>query len=247
MTLKRIPLVLAEIGKLITQAMTVIIPVGFIVSGLTMTGVGASFTAGIVSLAGDKIWLMLIMGAAACYIMGMAGMMISAYIFLAVTLAPAVIQIGQLNVMAVHLFIIYYAVISEITPPVAICAFLGAGLAGASPMKTATRAMRLGIVLYFIPFFFIYNPALILQAPLLESLYYFGFCLLGILFIAASLEGYLLGIGKIGLYDRIAFAIAGTLIAFPEWKTDLIGIVIILFLLSIIFMKRKVLMKYPAK
>ncbi|MBW1802241.1 MAG: TRAP transporter fused permease subunit [Deltaproteobacteria bacterium] len=246
MTFKRIPVMLAEIGKLITQAMAVIIPVGFIVSGLTMTGSAASFTAGIVSLAGNNVLLMLLMGAVACYIMGMAGMFISAYIFLAVTFAPAVVQVGHLNVMAVHLFIIYYATLSEITPPVAICAFLGAGVAGASPMKTATRAMRLGVVLYFIPFFFIYNPALILQAPIIETLYHYGWCLIGVLLIASALEGYLLYLGKMRPLERIAIGISGILIAFPELKTDLIGVIIALITIGVRLIRVKTLATSPS-
>ena len=237
MTLKRIPVVLAGIGKLITQATAVIIPIGFIINGLTITGSAASFTAGIVALAGNNVFLMLLMGAGACYIMGMAGMMVSAYIFLAVTLAPAVIQVGQLNVIAVHLFIIYYAVLSEITPPVAVCAFLGAGIAGASPMKTAFRAMRLGVVLYFIPFFFVYNPALILQGPLFETLYTYSLCLLGVLLIAGGFEGYLLLVGKLDFLNRIASIIAGALIAFPEWKTDVIGAAIFFLVIGTGFIK----------
>jgi len=243
MTLQRVPIMIAEVGKLITQAMAVILPIGFIINGLTMSGSAASFTSGIVNLAGNNVFLMLLMGAGACYIMGMAGMLISAYIFLAVTLAPAVIQVGGLNVLAVHLFILYFAMLSEITPPVALSAFLGANIAGANPMKTACRAMRLGIVLYFIPFFFVYNPALIMQGSFLEVLQAFGLALAGVLFIAGGIEGYLWRIGRIGLFDRIIFVIAGSLLAFPETTTDIIGIGIILLNLVITFVKRKILIK----
>lgn len=245
-TLKSVPLMVAGVGKLVTQATTVILPIGFIINGLTITGTAASFTGGIVSLAGDNVFFMLLMGAVACYIMGMAGMMVSAYIFLAVTLAPAVTQVGQLNVVAVHLFIIYYSVLSEITPPVAVCAFLGAGVAGASPMKTAVKAMRLGIVLFFIPFFFVYNPALIFQAPISHTLYSFGLCLIGVSLIAGAFEGYLLIIGMIGTFERIAFGLAGVFVAFPEFKTDAIGAAIFLLAIVVILIRKKLLRRSPA-
>ena len=83
MTPKRIIEALTSIGKLITQSVAIILPVGFVISGLTVTGVGASFTAGLVSLGEGNVFLILIMGVVACYIMGMAGMVIAAYIFLA--------------------------------------------------------------------------------------------------------------------------------------------------------------------
>ena len=84
-----------------------------------------------------QIFETLLLGLTACYVLGMAGMITAAYIFLGVTLAPAVIQIANLNEIAVHLFIIYYAMLAAITPPVAGGAFLAATIAGSGPMKTA--------------------------------------------------------------------------------------------------------------
>ena len=116
MTPKKIIDTLAIAGTIITQTMAVMLPVGFIIAGLTVPGTSASFTSGVVNLAGGNVMLILLLGAVACYILGMAGMLVSAYIFLAVTLAPAAIQVGHLNTIAVHLFIVYYAMVSVITP-----------------------------------------------------------------------------------------------------------------------------------
>jgi TRAP-type uncharacterized transport system fused permease subunit len=164
------------------------------------------------------------MGIVACYILGMAGLIIPAYIFLAITLGPALVEIGNLNVLAVHLLIIYYAMLSLITPPVCLAAFVGATIAGAPPMKTGWQAMRLGVVIYFIPLFFLFNPALVLQGEsYLESLYLFLLCAGGIILIAGGLEGYILVIGEVRWWFRITFIAAGLLIAFPEWISTLAG------------------------
>ncbi len=223
MTPGRIAETLAQVGILISQTAAIIFPIGFVVAGLTVTGVSGSFAAGLVYLGGGNVYLTLIFGVFACYIMGMIGLSIVAYIFLAVTLAPAVMQMDQLNVIAVHLFIIYYSMLAAITPPVAAGAFLAAAIAGAPPMKTSFTAMRLGVVIYFIPFFFVFNPALVMQSTLFEALYYFAFCVLGIILLAAGMEGYLLKIGVLAGWARLLLVMGGFLITFPEWKTSLVG------------------------
>ncbi|MCK4786690.1 MAG: TRAP transporter fused permease subunit [Desulfobacteraceae bacterium] len=233
----------AMIGKLITQVVAMGFPIGFIICGLVITGVSGAFTAQLVALGGEQLWLILLMGIISCYILGMAGIAIPAYIFLAVTMAPAVILLGGLNTLAVHLLILYYAMMSMITPPVAMGAFVAAAMAGASPMKTAWTAMRLGIVLYFIPLFFVFNPALILQGSILESVYLFVLCLLGIALLAGGLEGYLVKVGRIRGWARLPLVIAGLLIAFPEWKTTVLGAILAALTLGIILIQSKIAAK----
>lgn len=240
MTPKRIVETLAMMGKLITQTMAAILPIGLIVVGLTATGVSAAFTGAAVSLGGENILVLLAIGAITCYILGMTGLLAPAYIFLAVTMAPAIISAGELNPLAVHLFVAYYAMLSLITPPVALGAFLGATIAGAQAMRTAFQAVRLGVVIFFIPFFFVFNPALILQGPsLLETLYLFLQCLLGIALIAAGLEGYLWKVGKVGLLARPLLGLAGFLIAFPDLNTTLIGVPLALLIIVVILILRR--------
>jgi len=239
LTPRRIAETFVVIGKLITQVVAMGLPIGFIICGLVITGVSGSFSAGLIAFGGEQFWLVLVMGIVACYILGMAGMSISAYIFLAVTMAPAIIELGGLNTLAVHLFILYYVMISMITPPVAMCAFVGAAIAGASPMKTAWTAMRIGIVIYFIPFFFLFNPALILEGPILESAFYFILSLLGIALLAWGLEGYLVRIGRIKWWARAPLAIAGLLISYPELKTSVLGAIVAALTSGIILIKKK--------
>ena len=228
MTPRKIVDAIVAIGTLITQSMAMIIPIGFIVAGLAVTGTSTSFTSGLIYLAGGNLYVILFIGMAVCYILGMAGLLVSAYIFLAVTLAPALVEVGHLNVLAVHLFIVYYAMLSALTPPVAVVSFLGASLAGADPMKTAVLSMRLGFVKYFIPLFFLFNPSLIFQGTFVQGIYYFIVCTFGVVLIAAGLDGYLIGIGEIKVVSRLLLVIGGLFVAFPEWKTSVIGAVFIL-------------------
>ncbi|MEW6141844.1 MAG: TRAP transporter fused permease subunit [Chloroflexota bacterium] len=243
LTPKRLFNLIATSGKLICQAMVMILPLGIIIAGLTSTGSVMAMTNAIITLAGDSTFLLLVAGAITCYILGMVGLGVPSYIFLAVTMAPAVIRASELNEIAVHLFIAYYTILSLITLPVAAAAFLGATVAGANPMKTSVTAMRLGIVVYFVPFFFVYNPALILQFPegdplwfsLWNSFYLFLFCIVGITLIAGSLEGYIWGIGRMPVWMRPLLAGAGFLIGIPNWETAFYGALLAIPLLILLW------------
>jgi len=212
-----------QIGVLVTQTAAIILPIAFVVSALTITGVTGSVTSGLLGLGGGNIYLIIAFGVVACFIMGMAGLSIVAYIFLAVTLAPAIIQIGGLNTIAVHFFIIYYAMLSAITPPVGAAAFLAATIAGARPMQTSFTATRLGVVIYFVPLFFLFQPALVLQGDLTPLVYVLPSIVIGIVLISAGLESYLLGVGPVRPWLRLPLGIAGFVFSFPGLTTTIVG------------------------
>lgn len=215
--------ILRLVGELVTQTSAIILPIAFVVSGLTITGVTGSLSSGLIAMGGGNIFLVIGFGILACFIMGMAGLAIVAYIFLAVTLAPAIIEIGGLNTVAVHFFIVYYAMISAITPPVGAAAFLAATIAGANPMRTCLTAMRLGVVIYFVPLFFLFQPALVLQGDLTALIYVLPSILIGIVLISGGFEGYLLGVGTVRPWLRLPLAAAGFAFSFPGLMTTLIG------------------------
>lgn len=186
MTPRRLYETLRQIGILVTQTAAIILPIAFVVSALTITGVTGALTSGLVSLGGGNIFLIIFFGVLACFVMGMAGLAIVAYIFLAVTLAPAIIDVGGLNTIAVHFFIVYYAMLSVITPPVGAAAFLAATIAGGKPMQTSFTAMRLGVVIYFVPLFFLFQPALVLQGDLTPLIYVLPSIIVGIMLISGA-------------------------------------------------------------
>ena len=239
MTPKKIAETITTVGKLIAQVTAMILTLCFLLVGLTSTGVSSAFTQVILHVSGANVFVILLVAMSLCYLLGLVGITLPAYIFLVVSMVPAAIKVGGLNEFALHLFIVYYTTLSMLTPPVAPSAFVAAALAGASPMKTAFQSMRLGIVSYFIPFFFVFNPSLILQGSHLEAAYLFVLCLLGILLIAAGLEGYLVKVGTVKLWARPLLIAAGSLIAFPEWNTTFIGAALAAFVIAIILMRKK--------
>jgi TRAP transporter 4TM/12TM fusion protein len=221
-----------ENAKLLVELTAILAGVSLMIGALTVTGVSSAFASEIVSLAGENLFLLLLLSAVTSLILG-TGMTITAcYIFLSLMVAPVLIKMG-INPIAAHLFMLYYAMLSFITPPVAIGAFAAATLAGAPFMKTGFYAMRLGMITYFIPFFFILEPSLVLQGgSTFETLYTTATALLGVVLISGSLEGYLWGIGSISWFIRTILFASGFLIAMPGLKTDIVGAIIAFITIS---------------
>ena len=223
-TPKRLVNLIASVGTLICWMMAILMPVGLIVLGLGKAGTVANLIIEITSIGGGNVILILVITAVASYVLGMIGMALIPYLFLAVTMAPAVIRLGELDPMAVHLFLIYYVVLTGITPPVAIVAFVAANIAGAPPMKTAITSLRLGIVLIFVPFIFVLQPALILKGTGFEIGIALITALLGIWWLASGLEGYLLWVGKLKKLTQPLVAVGGLMVALPlDWYLRVIG------------------------
>jgi TRAP-type uncharacterized transport system fused permease subunit len=142
------------------------------------------------------------------------------YIFLAILVGPALEKVG-LNKLAVHMFVFYWGMLSSITPPVAIASFAAAGIAGSPPMQTGWESMRVGSIIYFIPFFFVLNPAFVLQGPLSETFVLTTTCALGIVFICGGIQGYQVWSGDLrrtGAFEwplRILLIAGGMVLAAP--------------------------------
>jgi TRAP-type uncharacterized transport system fused permease subunit len=159
-------------------------------------------------------------------ILGLGLTTTACYIFLAILVGPALEKLGM-NKMAVHMFIFYWGMLSSITPPVAIASFAAAGIAGAPAMKTGWESMWVGCIIYFIPFFFVANPALVLQAapggpvPYLEAIYLVVTALIGTAFICGGIQGYQAGIGNLqtlGILEwpvRVLLIVGGLVLATP--------------------------------
>ena len=186
---------LSAVTRLFVEIGVLLAGVGMIVGAMSMTGVTGSFANSLLHLAGNSPLVLLLMGALTSFVLGMGMTVTACYIFLAVLLAPALVQVG-LDQMGVHLFIMYWGMLSFITPPVALGAFAAASLAGTDPMRTGFEAMRLGSIIYVIPFFFVLNPALILVGHWAVVVEVIASALLGILLIAAALQGHMIGIGS---------------------------------------------------
>ncbi|MGX1099545.1 TRAP transporter permease [Amorphus sp. MBR-141] len=210
---------IVSVGRTLSEIVSILLGIGMIVGAFQATGLTGPLANELVHAAGNSTAMLLLMGALTSFIFGMGMTVTACYIFLAVVLAPALVQAG-LNELAVHLFILYWGMVSFITPPVALGAFSAATLAGANPMASAWQATRLGVVIYVIPFFFVLNPALIGQAPMPEVAASVLCAFLGVWLLAAGMQGYLafvgsLGRGTVSIAMRILLSLSGLLVAAP--------------------------------
>jgi TRAP transporter 4TM/12TM fusion protein len=210
----------AAVGRLFAELAAILAGVGLIVGALVVTGKLGNLANDLLSAAGGQMLVLLAMGALTSFILGIGMTVTAAYIFLAIALAPALIQ-GGLNPMAVHLFILYWGMLSYITPPVALGAYAAASIAQANPMRTGFQAMRLGSIIYFIPFFFVLEPALILEGTWPDILLATASAFLGVVLVAGALQGYLVLIGDLTRHAvlqwplRALILLAGLLLATP--------------------------------
>ncbi len=212
--------------KNITNIVGILAGIGLIVGALSYTGVGGAFSRELVQFAGGNVYLLLFFGAVTSFILGM-GMTVSAcYIFLAVVMGPAMINAG-LDPVASHLFILYWGVLSFITPPVALGAIAAATIAGSNPMQTGFLSMRLGLINFILPFLFVLNPTLILRGETFAIIHNVSTAVIAVYLMACAFEAYLHGVGRINLLVRgLLLAAAGTLLV-PGLYTDLAGVALV--------------------
>ncbi len=227
-----------ETGINIGQLVGILAGVGMVVGALSMTGVGNAFSRELLSLAGDNIYLLLLFGAMTSFILGM-GMTVSAcYIFLAVVLAPALVE-GGLNEMASHLFILYWAMLSYITPPVAMAAVAASSIAKAPAMRVGVTAMRLGAILFLLPFLFALNPSLILQGSPIDAALSVATAMVSIFMLAMASERYIYGVGRAAWpWEIVVLLVGGIALLIPHLMSDLLGICALVLVLGSGYLRR---------
>jgi TRAP transporter 4TM/12TM fusion protein len=210
-------------GKILSELMGILAGVGMIIGALSLTGTAHGFSGFLTRLGGDHMFLLLVVGAVTSFLLGI-GLTISAcYIFLAMLLAPTLVGLG-IHEMSAHLFLVYWGSVSYITPPVALAAYAASSIAGANPLKTAYQAVKLGFVSLLVPFFFVYDPALVGHGTGLEILQAMATAAFGIILLSSGFEGYTFILKRISWPVRIVFIAAGFLIFHPSDLTDLLGI-----------------------
>ncbi|HBT02113.1 MAG TPA: C4-dicarboxylate ABC transporter, partial [Citreicella sp.] len=222
LTLARAKALLLDTSANVANLVAVLAGIGLVVGGLSYTGVAGAFSRELLLYAGGNTALMLIAGAVTSFVLGMGMTVTACYIFLSILLAPALVQAG-LNPIASHLFILYWGMLSYITPPVALAAITAANVAGSKPMQTGLHAMRLGMPLFVLPFIFVYDPALIMEGTWPQILERVALTLVAIWAITSGFEAWIYKVGRIGVLSRIAFALGGVLILVPELTTSLGG------------------------
>lgn len=209
---------------------------GIICGIISLTGIGSKFSALMLSIAGQNMFLALIMTMLASLILGCGLPTTAAYMVLATLAVPALVKIG-VPLLAAHLFVFYFGCISTITPPVALSAYAGAALAGANPNKVGFRAFKFGLIAFIIPFMFVYSPALLMDGTVLEIIRAAITGSIGVLGIAVCVQGYLLTHST--ALERIAGFAAGLLLIDSGLVTDIIGIGLFAFIIIMQMMRKK--------
>lgn len=207
---------------------------GMVVGVVTLTGLGLRIAELIVTLAQGKLFLTLFFTMIASIILGMGLPTTAKYIVLATMAVPALLKL-DVNLMAAHLFILYFGVIADITPPVALAAYAGAGIAGANSMKTGFQAVKLASAAFIVPYIFAYDSSLILVEdviggniiflPFVNAIPMIISAIIGILCLACAVEGYL--ISRCKIYERILLFIAAVSLLKPGIATDVFGVVVL--------------------
>src|SRR5688572_17323512 len=199
-------------GRTFVELVGILAGCGLLIGAFSLTGVISSLANDMLTLAGGNVLLLLGMTAITSLVLGLGLTTTACYSVLAILVGPALEKAG-LHKMAVNMFIFYWGLLSSITPPVAIASFAAAGIAGAPPMQTGWESMRVGSIIYFIPFFFVLNPAFVLQGPFYETLIVTVTAAVGIVFICGGIQGYQMGAGDLRASRRLEWPLRTSLIA----------------------------------
>lgn len=194
-----------------------------IISGvLSMTGLGLKISGLLVNLAGGNLIILLVLSMIVSIIAGMGLPIVACYLLLGVIVAPAIISMG-VAVISAHFFIFVFGIFSVITPPVAVAAYVAAGIAEADPIKTGYAAWKLALPLFLLPYAFVYSPTLIMQGVWHEILINSLTAMLGLFLFASALEGYIWRYKVDNWILRGALLLAGVTTIIPGIATDFIG------------------------
>ena len=196
---------------------------GIILGIINLTGIGLRLSSILVQLAGGEVFLLLVMTMIACLVLGMGLPVTASYMIPALMVGPAFTELG-IPPLAGHLFILYFGVISNITPPFALAAYAGAGIAGSDPVRTGFLAFRLGIPGFILPYMFVYSPALIMEGPWLDVALAVVTAVIGVAFLTGALTGYLLVHAR--PWERALLLGAALVLIKPGVISDLVGLAV---------------------
>lgn len=218
---------IAKTGYAVVEILLISAASGIVIAVLNITGLSFNLTYALVQIGGGSAILLLALSAIVCIILGMGLPTLGVYVLLAALVAPALIQVG-IEPIAAHLYVLYFGMMSMITPPIALAAFAAAAIARAPAMATGWAAMRFGWAAYVIPVLFAFSPTLILMGDPGAVTFAALTAVLGVWLISAALAGYFRG--RLSRLKRWLFGIAGLMALVPEpafegaLLTDVVGI-----------------------
>lgn len=224
--------------------------VGIIIGVVSLTSFGTVMTSAITAFGAGSLFWTLFLTMLASIVLGMGLPSIPAYIITATMTAPALAEFG-IPVLVAHLFVFYFGIFANITPPVALAAFAGAGVSGGDPMRTGFNALKLSIAGFIIPYLFVYNPAMLLIEtegiavnarefafpPAIEVILITITAVIGIIGLSAAVEGYFRT--RLNIVTSILLGAGALLLIVPETFTDVIGLVVVLGIFALNYVKDK--------
>lgn len=231
-----------EIVNILEQGARVALPVisavataGIIAGVVSITGLGSKFAAGIIALSNGHLILALFFTMIACIVLGMGLPTTANYVVTATIAAPALINEFMVAPLAAHMFVFYFGIVADITPPVCLAAYAGAGIAKGNPFKTGVTAVKLAIAAFIIPYIFIYDPILVLvDVTPVKLVVALATAILGMIGVSSAVIGHFSR--KSRMWERLILFGGGLLLIHPEMVTNGIGIIM---LLTVWFIQKK--------
>ncbi len=201
-----------DTGLAVVDIVLITAAAGIVIGVLGISGLGFNLTMALISIGGGNLMLLLVLSALVCVVLGMGLPTVGVYVLLATLVSPALVKVG-VEPKAAHLFVMYFGMMSMITPPVAIAAFAAAGIAGSNALETGLSSMRLGWSAYIVPFLFVFSPTLLLIGEPSAIALALVSAVLGIWWVSMALVGH--GFSSIGTGYRLCFGVAGMLALIP--------------------------------
>jgi TRAP transporter 4TM/12TM fusion protein len=233
LTLNKIYLVLKDTAIAMMLVAITLATASIIVGCVQLTGLSYRLSMGLVGVAGGNVWLLLVLTAVACIILGMGMTTSAVYVIMATLVAPALVSVGFIP-LAAHFFVFYFGVAALITPPVCPASFVAAGIAGSPPMSTGLTATRLAIITFLAPFIFVFEPAFLWEGSAMQIVLVSLRIMLATVVLAGGLAGYMFG--NLNYWWRILFIGLALVIVYPAPLTNVAGSIVAVVALLVKFL-----------
>lgn len=212
MSLRDAVMAVVGTGGAVVDIVVITAAAGLVIGALNLTGLAFGLTLQLLAASGDSLFLLLVMTALVAVVLGMGMPTVGVYVIMATLAAPALVQAG-ISPMQAHMFVMYFGMLSMVTPPVALASFAAANIAGADPWRTGWVAMRVGWCAYLVPFLFAYSPTLLLQGDLVAVATSTATAIVGVFMGSVALVGHLRD--RMSALSRFAYGITGIALLIP--------------------------------
>ena len=209
-------------GNVMIELFMILGGAGFVIGVLNLTGLGFTLTLVLVQVGAGNLYVLLVVAALVCIVLGMGMPTSGVYILLATLVAPAIVKAGA-DPLAAHMFILYFGMMSMITPPIALASFAASTISGASPMATGFQAMRLGWVAYIIPFMFVLSPTLLMKGDAVHIVLNILTASFGVYLISVAFADYFMR--RLNWPVQLLMMLAGLMTIFPDSAIGVGGLI----------------------